>query len=88
MDAFLFDQRLKIRYYSTCQRPKGRFKFERNMGIINYIRETKGEMKHVSWPTRRQTTAFTLIIIVVSIFVAAYLGLFDWIFTNILELFV
>ncbi|MDA8611437.1 preprotein translocase subunit SecE [Candidatus Pacebacteria bacterium] len=55
------------------------------MGIINYIRETKGEMKHISWPTRRQTTVFTIIIVIVSLFIAAYLGLFDWIFTGILE---
>ena len=55
------------------------------MGIINYIRETKGEMKHVSWPTRYQATMYTVLIIVISLFVAAYLGLFDWIFTGILE---
>lgn len=58
------------------------------MGLINYLRETKGEMKHVSWPTRHQTTVFTILIIVISLFIAAYLGFLDWIFTSLLELFI
>lgn len=55
------------------------------MRLINYIRETKGELKHVSWPTRRQAIAFTAIVIVISVLVSLYLGLFDFIFSFILE---
>lgn len=57
------------------------------MKIVEYIKETKGELKHVSWPTRRQAFAFTAIVIVLSLFVAAFLGLFDFIFTKILSFF-
>ena len=49
--------------------------------LSNYILETKAEMKHVSWPTRQQTIIFTVIIILVSVGVSVYLGLFDYIFT-------
>jgi len=56
--------------------------------VVNYIKDTKGEMKHVSWPTRRQTLVFTLIVIAISVFVALFLGLFDYIFTQILEFFI
>jgi len=49
--------------------------------ISNYILETKEEMKHVSWPTRNETVMFTILVIVISIVVAAYLGLFDYIFS-------
>ena len=56
------------------------------MKIVEYIKETKGELKHVSWPTRRQAVAFTAIVIALSLFVAAFLGLFDFIFTKILSL--
>lgn len=52
------------------------------MGIINYINETKAEMKHVTWPTRSQAALYTLIVIVISIAVAAYLGVFDAIFAS------
>jgi len=54
--------------------------------LTNYLRETRGEMKHVSWPTRKQAALFTILVIIISILTAFYLGLFDWIFTNILEL--
>ncbi len=55
------------------------------MGLINYIKETRGELKHVSWPTRRQAIAFALIVIVVSILVALFLGFFDFLFTKGLQ---
>jgi preprotein translocase subunit SecE len=55
------------------------------MGITKYIKETKAEMKHVVWPSRQTTTVYTILIVVISLFIAAYLGLFDWIFTNLLE---
>ncbi|HJL55675.1 MAG TPA: preprotein translocase subunit SecE, partial [Candidatus Paceibacterota bacterium] len=49
---------------------------------------TKGELKHVSWPTRRQAFIFTILVIAISLFTAAFLGLFDFIFTFLLENFV
>ncbi|HJN62846.1 MAG TPA: preprotein translocase subunit SecE [Candidatus Paceibacterota bacterium] len=55
------------------------------MKIIDYIRDTKGEMKHVSWPTRFQSVAFTVLVILISLLTAAYLGLFDFIFSEILK---
>jgi len=58
------------------------------MRIIDYIKDTKGEMKHVSWPTRKQTIWFTIIVIAVSLFVAFFLGFFDYIFSSLLERFI
>ena len=49
--------------------------------LSNYLNETKEEMKHVSWPTKRQTIIFTVLVIVISLAVAAYLGFFDYIFS-------
>jgi preprotein translocase subunit SecE len=68
--------------------PLGRFKLHKNMAIIRYIKETSAELKHVNWPSRKQTLIYTSLIIVISLFVAAYLGLFDWLFTNLVKLFV
>jgi len=51
------------------------------MGLINYIKETKGEFRHVSWPTKSQSIWFTVIVIAISLFVAFYLGFFDYIFS-------
>ena len=58
------------------------------MKIIEYIKETRSEMKHVSWPTRRQATAFTAIVIAISVFVAMLLGLFDYLFSLGIEKFI
>ncbi len=51
------------------------------MGISNYVKETRGELKHVSWPTRRQAIIFTVIVIIISLGLAIYLGFFDYIFS-------
>jgi len=49
--------------------------------LSNYILETKDELKHVSWPTKNQTMLFTGLVILISIAVSAYLGLFDYLFS-------
>lgn len=53
--------------------------------ITEYLKETRTELKHVIWPTRRQTLYYTLIVIVLSVLVGYYLGLFDYIFSRGLE---
>jgi len=58
------------------------------MRIVNYLKETKGEMKHVNWPTKRQVIFFTVLIIVLSLLTSAFLGFFDFIFTSLLDYFV
>ncbi|MBU2634901.1 preprotein translocase subunit SecE [Patescibacteria group bacterium] len=56
--------------------------------IVNFLKEVKLEMKKVNWPTRKETIKYTLIIITVSIAVAAFLGGLDYIFTTILNKFI
>ena len=53
--------------------------------ITEYFKETKGELKHVNWPTRQQTIYFTIIVIVVSVLIAYFLGIFDFIFSTLLQ---
>ena len=56
--------------------------------FINYIKDTRGELKHVSWPTRQQSIVFTVVVIIVSILSAIFLGFFDFLFSLILQKFV
>ncbi|OHA89820.1 MAG: preprotein translocase subunit SecE [Candidatus Zambryskibacteria bacterium RIFCSPHIGHO2_02_FULL_43_14] len=56
--------------------------------LINYIRDTRGELKYVSWPTRRQSIIFTVVVVVISILVSIFLGFFDYLFSLILEKFI
>lgn len=52
------------------------------MSFIQYIKDTRGELHHVAWPTRVQTVIFTVLVILLSVFVALYLGIFDYLFTT------
>lgn len=54
--------------------------------FINYLKDTKAELSHVSWPTQRQSVIYTLLVVLVSILVAAYVGVFDYLFTLVLDL--
>lgn len=58
------------------------------MSIINYFRETQGELAHVNWPTKRQSIVFSLVVVIISLLTAFFLGLFDFIFSRILNLFI
>jgi len=58
------------------------------MSLINYLKDTQGELKYVSWPTRNQAIVFTIVVILVSVFVSFFLGFFDYLFKLILEKFV
>lgn len=52
------------------------------MGFAQYLKDTRGELNHVAWPTRVQTVVYTILVIVVSILISLYLGFFDFIFTS------
>jgi len=52
------------------------------MGIGQYLSDTRVELRHVAWPSRTQTAVYTVLVALISIGVAAYLGLFDFLFTT------
>jgi preprotein translocase subunit SecE len=53
--------------------------------ITDYFKETKIELKHVIWPTRTQALYYTLVVIILSVVIAYYLGIFDYIFSQGLQ---
>jgi preprotein translocase subunit SecE len=56
--------------------------------IASFLKEVRLEMKKVNWPTREQTIKHTLIVIGVSIVVAAFLGGLDFLYTALLNRFI
>ena len=52
------------------------------MSFLQYLKDTRAEMRHVAWPTRMQTIVYTTIVIAISLFIAGYLGFFDYVFTT------
>ncbi len=55
--------------------------------VVRYFRETWFELKKVSWPTRSEAVNLTLMVIVVTTFLALVLGLMDWVFSSLFGLF-
>ena len=51
--------------------------------VLDYIRESKAELKKVTWPTRQQMWYSTIVVIVVTFMVSAYLGLVDLLLTGV-----
>lgn len=54
--------------------------------LTAHIRETIQEIKKVSWPSQKQTTEMTILVIAVSIIVGTYIGVADYIFQTLLGL--
>ena len=54
----------------------------------NYFKEVKVEMAKVKWPTRQETINYTIVVIGVSLAVAAFLGALDFIFTYLFNIFI
>ncbi len=45
--------------------------------IIDFFREVRQEMKKVAWPTRREISGSTSVVIVSVILISIYLGIID-----------
>jgi preprotein translocase subunit SecE len=53
--------------------------------VLDYFREARAELKRVTWPTKQQLWYSTIVVIVVSLIAAAYLGLVDALLTGVLS---
>ena len=51
--------------------------------IIRYFQETRAELRKVTWPTRDEARNLTMIIVAVTVTMAIFLGLLDFIFQEI-----
>ncbi|MFH1427937.1 MAG: preprotein translocase subunit SecE [Patescibacteria group bacterium] len=56
--------------------------------LTNYIKASFEEMKKVTWPTKKETRNYTLLVIGISLAVAAFLGSLDYIFSFGLKLII
>jgi len=56
--------------------------------LINFFKEVRTEMKKVNWPTRQETFKYSMIVIGVSLAVAAFLGGLDFLFSIVINKFI
>ena len=53
--------------------------------VFRYFRETRGEIRKVTWPTRQESQRLTAIVLGVTAMMALFLGLLDFIFSNAVQ---
>ena len=58
----------------------------RFIAIKNWVTDVVAEMKKVSWSKRSELIGATALVLVISVLMAAYIGLFDFIFAHLLAL--
>lgn len=56
--------------------------------LRNFLLESRQELRQVQWPTRKEAIYLTIVVIVASLVVAAFLGGLDFVFTYLLKLFI
>ena len=56
--------------------------------IVKYLKETRAELRKVSWPTRQEALNLTLIVVAFTVFMTALLGIIDYIFAWVFGLII
>lgn len=56
--------------------------------FITYIKNVRSELSHVVWPSWQTGVAHTIIIVVASALVAAFIGALDQLFTSAVGLII
>lgn len=54
---------------------------------VNFLKEVLVESRKVNWPTAQQVWQYTLIVVGISVVLAAFLGGVDFAFTRLLDKF-
>jgi preprotein translocase subunit SecE len=56
--------------------------------VVRLFRETTGELRKVSWPTRDEATRLTVIVLGVLAVMAALLGSLDFLFSKLIAMII
>ena len=50
--------------------------------LTRYFRETIGELRKVTWPTRREATSLTIVVLIVITLMSTFLGVLDFLYSR------
>jgi preprotein translocase subunit SecE len=53
--------------------------------VPDYLREVNIELRRVDWPTRTELVRMSIVVLVVLLLLALYLGAFDYVFTVVVK---
>lgn len=55
---------------------------------VGFLRETRDELKKVVWPSKKEVTRLTTVVIIVSAIVGGYIGGLDFLLTKFLSIII
>lgn len=53
------------------------------MKLFTYLKNVKGELSHVVWPSRKTAISHTILILLLSAFAAVFIAFLDYVFTGV-----
>ncbi|OGM99958.1 MAG: preprotein translocase subunit SecE [Candidatus Yanofskybacteria bacterium RIFCSPHIGHO2_02_FULL_41_29] len=56
--------------------------------ILSFLKDVRVELSKVAWPTREQLIQYTAVVIGMSLVIAVFLGVWDWIFQWVINKFI
>ena len=56
--------------------------------LVRYFKEVRAELRNVIWPTRKEATNLTVIVLGVTVAMSIALGLIDWLLTELFTLII
>jgi preprotein translocase subunit SecE len=56
--------------------------------IVRYLKETRAELRKVSWPSREEAINLTIIVVTVTTAMAVFLGMVDYLFSKLFGLII
>lgn len=57
-----------------------------NGRVSRYLREVRAELRKVNWPNRKELVTYTVVVVVSVLVIAAFIGLVDLLFSQILAI--
>jgi preprotein translocase subunit SecE len=71
---------------SVVAKAQEKKRVRKELGIIRYLRETRAELRKVTWPTQKEALNLTYIVLGVTLVFALVLGFLDYVFSQIFRL--
>lgn len=54
-------------------------------GAMQFVSETKAELRKVAWPTKKETTGITGVVVIACAIMGVYLGVVDWLLAEVIK---
>jgi len=67
---------------------RGVLNYNTMKNFFSYLKNVRGELAHVVWPKPRQALMHTLLILIISAFVAVFIGVLDYLLTSLVGILI